>query len=497
MAVDFGLLGNPVNPLQVLQSLAMGQQQVQQRAQMEQEAQQRQQQQQMQQRQFALQEQKFGFDQQQAMGKQNDERHELGVKLLNSVTDEASYVRARQIAISRGIQEAAQLPETYDATAQQAVAVMKQEYAALNPAKQEADPSLIRSLQAAGIDPMSPEGRKIIIDNLNPPQFTAFGNSLIQTRGNGVNNGPSPPLFDRVLGAEGGTDRNGKFLTSPKGAIGPAQVMPGTAPEAARLAGLPFDNERYRSDPEYNKALGSAYLNAQLQKYGGDEALAAAAYNAGPGAVDAAIKRGGQDNWLQFLPRETRDYVAKVAGGASQGAGPRVVATKPEAGTDMKGLRKAEADLRKQFDSLPEVKEFKNVRTAFNQIRAVAKKPSAQNDIALIFSYMKMLDPGSVVREGEFATAQNAAGIPDRIRNAFNAAQNGERLNRQQRSEMVKSAADIYASQRGTYNAVAEQYRGYAKDYDVNPDRIARRYVRDADKQGGQQQVSSTIRRIR
>lgn len=62
MAVDFGLLGNPVNPLQVLQSLAMGQQQVQQRAQAEQEAQQRQQQQQMQQRQFALQERKLQVD---------------------------------------------------------------------------------------------------------------------------------------------------------------------------------------------------------------------------------------------------------------------------------------------------------------------------------------------------------------------------------------------------------------------------------------------------
>ena len=69
--------------------------------------------------------------------------------------------------------------------------------------------------------------------------------------------------------------------------------------------------------------------------------------------------------------------------------------------------------------------------------------------ISLIFGFMKMLDPGSVVREGEFATAQNAASIPDRIRNAYNRALEGTRLNPQQR-EMFKSASRRTVRSRAT-----------------------------------------------
>lgn len=139
--------------------------------------------------------------------------------------------------------------------------------------------------------------------------------------------------FGRILQIEGGTDRRGNFLTSPKGAIGPAQVMPGTAPEAARLAGLPFDEKRYRSDPAYNKALGEAYYTKQLRDFGGDPIKAAAAYNAGPGsaksgrgvrgAMARAAKAGQADNWVAFLPAETRNYVAKFAGEGAQSAGTR------------------------------------------------------------------------------------------------------------------------------------------------------------------------------
>jgi Transglycosylase SLT domain len=118
---------------------------------------------------------------------------------------------------------------------------------------------------------------------------------------------------------------NGRVTTSPKGALGIAQIMPGTASEAARLAGLPYDPSRLRSDPEYNRALGEAYYNEQRRTFGRDD-LAAAAYNAGPGAVQRALRRGGADNYLKFLPAETQEYVRKVSGGGATSAGARVVA---------------------------------------------------------------------------------------------------------------------------------------------------------------------------
>lgn len=150
---------------------------------------------------------------------------------------------------------------------------------------------------------------------------------------------------ERAFNIAVGTESNGKQfakdgtpLTSPKGAIGIAQVMPDTAPEAAKLAGLPWDENRYKTDAAYNKALGMAYFQQQLQTNGGDLAKSYAAYNAGPGRLADAIKKAEKSaklakadpslvvhTWLDFMPEETRNYVAKnmKAYDAGQGQGTR------------------------------------------------------------------------------------------------------------------------------------------------------------------------------
>ena len=160
---------------------------------------------------------------------------------------------------------------------------------------------------------------------------------------------PGGDVFSRMIGVESGGQqfsRSGTPLTSPAGAIGIAQVMPGTAPEAAALAGLPFDENRYRTDPDYNLALGRAYFNKQLADFG-DERLAAAAYNAGPGAVRRALRAGGQTGWLAKLPAETQAYIAKVFGGAAaatpppgQPFGPKTPPKPAKAGASTEGERR-------------------------------------------------------------------------------------------------------------------------------------------------------------
>jgi hypothetical protein len=66
-------------------------------------------------------------------------------------------------------------------------------------------------------------------------------------------------------------------------------------------------------------------------------------------------------------------------------------------------------------------------RTAqdIDKLKTISSGPAS---IAIVYKFMKSLDPTSVVREGEFATAENAAGIPDTVANIYNKLINGERL---------------------------------------------------------------------
>jgi len=95
----------------------------------------------------------------------------------------------------------------------------------------------------------------------------------------------------------------------------------------------------------------------------------------------------------------------------------------------------------------PTTKSSQEVATAYEKVTSAAKTPTAAGDLSLIFGYMKMLDPGSVVREGEFATAQNATGVPDRVKNMYNNIISGQRLNPAQREDFSKQANSVYSAQ--------------------------------------------------
>lgn len=125
---------------------------------------------------------------------------------------------------------------------------------------------------------------------------------------------------------------DGQPLASDKGALGIAQVMPDTAPEAARMAGLEWDEERYRNDPEYNEQIGRAYFDNLLERYNGDPVLASAAYNGGMGNVDEWVSefgdpRTGEISHEEFTRRipfaETQGYVMKALGGGGEAAAPQ------------------------------------------------------------------------------------------------------------------------------------------------------------------------------
>lgn len=116
--------------------------------------------------------------------------------------------------------------------------------------------------------------------------------------------GLNPALARYVLHKETGGLKNPESAVSKAGAIGPMQLMPATAKS------LGVDPR----DPEQNIRGGVDYLNQMMNKYG-DERLALAAYNAGPGRVDKALKSG---QGIAGLPNETMKYVGMADGGIAR-----------------------------------------------------------------------------------------------------------------------------------------------------------------------------------
>ncbi|KAA6183582.1 transglycosylase SLT domain-containing protein [Thiohalocapsa marina] len=124
--------------------------------------------------------------------------------------------------------------------------------------------------------------------------------------------GLPPDWLHAVMRQESAFDAD---IASPAGAVGLMQLMPATAREMARNAGLAAPSHQDLTDPVLNVALGARYLAAMRARFGGNTLLATAAYNAGPNAVRRWLPSEpmAADLWLTRIPyRETRDYVRRV-----------------------------------------------------------------------------------------------------------------------------------------------------------------------------------------
>lgn len=113
---------------------------------------------------------------------------------------------------------------------------------------------------------------------------------------------------------------------------------------------------------------------------------------------------------------------------------------------------------------------FDGVQEAYRRIKAA--EDTAAGDLSLIFSYMKMLDPGSTVREGEFANAQNAGGVGDRVINLYNNLLTGERLNPEQRKSFKSQSNSLFDAAKKKEESVRAGIQKVVDNYDLNPDNV-------------------------
>lgn len=138
----------------------------------------------------------------------------------------------------------------------------------------------------------------------------------------------------------------------------------------------------------------------------------------------------------------------------------------PEAGPNFQDEEALRDNFRMETD------DYRLISGHYARLQAAAANPSAAGDIAMVYGFMKMLDPASVVRETEYATAQNAAGVPDIVRNLWNRVLSGERLSEAQRADFLGQAGAVYGATQQQYDATVARYRDLATQYQMDPNRV-------------------------
>jgi hypothetical protein len=128
------------------------------------------------------------------------------------------------------------------------------------------------------------------------------------------------------------------------------------------------------------------------------------------------------------------------------------------------------SNLRGQFNQDQTFKDAQQIAAAYQKIRAAATgRHTATSDMSLVYGLMKMQDPGSTVREGEYASAENAKGVPDAVRNFYNKVIDGAILSEAQREQFLQTAGSIAQAQRSVFQGTLQRYSDIARRQQLDP----------------------------
>jgi len=190
---------------------------------------------------------------------------------------------------------------------------------------------------------------------------------------------------------------------------------------------------------------------------------------------------GRDGNWVpmgegpRFAPSQAQPYtdaaqaaVDLAAGFITQEQYEGIVNTPPPA------TFKDENSLRDEYTNLTE--NYREVATAYQKVEQAAQAGTPAGDISLVFAFMKMIDPGSTVREGEAATVQNARAIPDWIRNIYNQTVDGVTLTPAQRMDFLGQAQGMFQGYEAGYQQTRRVYTGLAENYGLDPNNVVLDY---------------------
>ena len=171
------------------------------------------------------------------------------------------------------------------------------------------------------------------------------------------------------------------------------------------------------------------------------------------------LEQGGVDSQLKRAQLDQLTNPKKAAGFSS-----------------MKEIFDAENKL--ADDHKAQAKTFIDVRDAYSRLDSAMDKATTSAPAALAGAtvFMKLLDPGSVVRESELGMALAATGALDRVQNYYNVLKNGKVLTPSQAKEFKAVGDQLYAAAETNQKQLDQHYTGRAKAYGLDPGKVVGDY---------------------
>jgi len=118
------------------------------------------------------------------------------------------------------------------------------------------------------------------------------------------------------------------------------------------------------------------------------------------------------------------------------------------------------------------VSNYNEMRQTYANIQASASDESGAGDVALVTGFMKMLDPGSVVRESEFATARDTSGLYGSLVSLSSKVKNGQFLTPQQRKDFASLAGKYMEASQGYEGKVRKDLTNVVESYGLSPTNV-------------------------
>jgi hypothetical protein len=142
--------------------------------------------------------------------------------------------------------------------------------------------------------------------------------------------------------------------------------------------------------------------------------------------------------------------------------------TKVTVPVDMTGGQKGfenEMKLGGAFKQEPIYKDYNDMKSAYSQVVSSLSQGTPIGDVAGATKVMKLLDPGSVVRESELGIAMAASGRMDRLNNYFSNMMSGQKLTPTQRDDFKALSNELYSAAGQAYNQKRKEYEQFGNAY--------------------------------